>query len=692
MRTTTADRPRHNDCNGPRLRFSAAIIAVLLSQGSVAAELVLPVQRVVLSTAGVGYFQHGGQLNGAAQYSLPVSSEGLNDLLKSLRVDGGAAAVSIDYPGAVPLARQLAEQGVDLNGNPSLTEMLLQLRGESLTVHVLGGEQLKGRVLGVEQRPRASGDSVVEVPYLLLVGEDGIRALALDQILRFEPGSPRIREQLTKALSLLSEHGRDEQKNVLIHFNGDGARSVSLAYVIEAPVWKSSYRLDLGMPAQAGNGKASARLQGWAIVDNATPHDWQQVELALVSGRPLSFIEALYPTRYVNRPEYTPANFADIAPQVYGAEVAAAKPQSSAKMYERSLMPAPPAPAAALAQAVAGEEVRADFAVQPEAQSESLGATFQFVLPRVTLASQRSALLPLFEHSLTAERVSIYERAVLAAHPLHGVRLHNDTDQPLPGGPITVFEGTSYAGDARLDHVPAGGERLLSFAVDLDVSVQPRPDVPSSQVVAGRVERGVLHVQHRLQQQAVYAVRNESDTPRQLIIVHPQAPGWELAQDQGAMFGEVKLAQGQYRVSVALAAGEQREVALTQQRVRAEQVRLLNADETALLAWSKEGRLSGRVRAALQEVADLRRAVTQAERAAAVPQQRMADITAEQERIRANVQVLESGSQLHQRLVARLNEQETELEQLTEQLARARQQLQSAQEALETHLAQLSLE
>ena len=58
-------------------------------------------------------------------------------------------------------------------------------------------------------------------------------------------------------------------------------------------MWKTSYRLILAeKPA----------LQGWAIVENQTDNDWTDVQLSLVSGRPISFIQDLYQPLYIPRP------------------------------------------------------------------------------------------------------------------------------------------------------------------------------------------------------------------------------------------------------------------------------------------------------------------------------------------------------------------------------------------------------
>src|SRR5207237_2720887 len=104
------------------------------------------------------------------------------------------------------------------------------------------------------------------------------------------------------------------QKNaVSLVFTGQGKRPVRVGYVVEAPVWKTSYRLAL--PPAGGEGKP--RLQGWAVVENATDEDWNGVRMALVSGRPISFKMDLYQPLYVPRPTVEPELFASLRPPTF---------------------------------------------------------------------------------------------------------------------------------------------------------------------------------------------------------------------------------------------------------------------------------------------------------------------------------------------------------------------------------------
>src|SRR5204862_6306973 len=85
---------------------------------------------------------------------------------------------------------------------------------------------------------------------------------------------------------------------------------VQVGYVIEAPIWKTSYRLLMA-------DKDKPYLQGWAMVENPTDEDWSGVKMALVSGRPISFKMDLYNPLYINRPTVEPELFASLRPVTY---------------------------------------------------------------------------------------------------------------------------------------------------------------------------------------------------------------------------------------------------------------------------------------------------------------------------------------------------------------------------------------
>ncbi|MEO6573973.1 MAG: DUF4139 domain-containing protein, partial [Polyangiaceae bacterium] len=70
--------------------------------------------------------------------------------------------------------------------------------------------------------------------------------------------------------------------NMKIGLSGPNTHRLKLSYVTDAPSWKPSYRVVLGK-----NGKVD--LQAWAIVDNTSGEDWNNVRLGVGSSSALSF-------------------------------------------------------------------------------------------------------------------------------------------------------------------------------------------------------------------------------------------------------------------------------------------------------------------------------------------------------------------------------------------------------------------
>src|SRR5262249_48605580 len=142
---------------------------------------------------------------------------------------------------------------------------------------------LTGTIIGVEKQKQAVGkDVVVEVEVLNLLSAEGMRSVKLTDVQRIRFLNPAVDRDIRQALEVLARTHDNQKKTVTLSFEGQGKRRVRIGYVIENPLWKTSYRLVLDK-----NGKPS--LQGWAIVDNPTDEDWKDVRLALVSGRPISF-------------------------------------------------------------------------------------------------------------------------------------------------------------------------------------------------------------------------------------------------------------------------------------------------------------------------------------------------------------------------------------------------------------------
>ena len=123
--------------------------------------------------------------------------------------------------------------------------------------------------------------------------------------------NPVLESEFQRALRVLAGAHDTQKKRVSLGFSGQGKRSVRVGYVVEHPIWKTSYRLRIDP-----NGKVF--IQGWAIVENTSDDDWNDVRMVLVSGRPISYKMDLYEPLYIPRPTVEINCSPSLRPVVYG--------------------------------------------------------------------------------------------------------------------------------------------------------------------------------------------------------------------------------------------------------------------------------------------------------------------------------------------------------------------------------------
>ena len=708
----------------------------------------IPIKQVVLYSSGVGYFEHFGTVKGNGSTDLQFKAAQINDILKSLvlqDMDKGKIGV-ITYPSQDPVEKTLRSFQIDITGNPSMAELLNQLRGARIGVSV-GAEKVSGTVLGVEKKPRPVGDAkdgtVVEVAFLNLITNDGaIRSVPLDDVRGLELTDPKLREELTRALAALAAARDTDKKPVHINFTGNGERRIRIGYVVETPVWKSSYRLVLSgdRPGEAGgdaaaNGKeepggkplpagqvdkpaaggaavrgVSGALQGWAIVENQTDNDWNDVQLSLVSGRPISFIQDLYQPLYIPRPVVQPELYASLRPQTYDAgmdrkqvagefagndkdamrreeradranqrpgiqiEKESMARWSGSSLYEATPAAAPPMdPTASVASA---------------ASATKLGELFQYTVGSVSLPRQTSAMIPVVTDAVEVEKLSIFNAAVLPRNPLLGARLRNTTGKHLLQGPVTVLDGGKYAGDARIDDLPPGQERLISYGIDQQVLVQTPIDNQKSAIQTGKLVKGVLNMTRKIIIERQYVAENKGDTERTLIIEHPKmAGGWALVEPAKADETTDTL----YRFKGKVAAGKATKLDVRLERVTLETVRILDLNDTMLLTYARTGEIPQPVRDALAKAAELRGALADTQRKVNELNQQSQQITQEQSRIRDNMKTVAQNTDYYQRLLGKLNDQETQIEALQKQIEKLQTQAEAQRKAMEDYVMSLNV-
>ena len=631
----------------------------------------LPVTAVSLFTTGVGYFQHDGFVEGTEAVALTFAAGDIDDILKSLVIqdfDGGTVEAS--YPSQEPVERILGSFSIDIADNPSLAELLTRARGEMVEVEV--PEQLSGTVSGVEYRSRVTDGATERVPFLVLQTGSGLRQVSLYELRTLRFTDPALQAELDAALAVIADNRQEERKTVTVRFSGEGRRRVRVAYIREVPVWKTSYRMVL-----ADDG--TAQLQGWAIVENTGESDWRDVTLRLAASQPISFVMDLYSPIYRERPRVSPQLSANVAPQEYDRGVApapsVARSSGAAPMFdmaEEALAFEPPNAEPEPIDLGAGVSSAANF--EP-------GAVYRISEP-VSIPRRGAALIPIVQAEIPASRVSIYNRGVLANRPLGGVRFENATGLQLPAGPATIFDGANYAGDAQLPQTVAGEKRLLSYAVDLQSAVLTQTQAEPTTITQITISSGAIRVTRESRSTTGYTVERLSEEAVTLVIEHPRRSGWELLSPRDP----VEELAGAYRFELTVDGGRTETFEVEERSARVQSLSLRSLSEADLQFYITNGEIDASTRRTLERVQTLRAAVAEAQTERRFVEREITTITREQERIRENLAVVESGTTLYQRYIDTLTEQEDRLAQLQRELSAAAAEEREANDALGSYI------
>jgi hypothetical protein len=701
------------------LALLAAFPAAMLLAAEEPKTADLPLKRIVLFSSGVGFFEHSGKVDGNAKVEMKFKVDEINDLLKSMVVqdlDGGRIS-TVNYGSKDPITKTLKTFAIDLTANPTLAQLLQQVRGER--VELEAPTKLSGVILGVETHKKQVGDDTfIDVEILDMVTDEGLRAVPMDTISTLRLTNKQLDAELRKALALLASSHDTDKKTVDLSFIGQGERRVRVGYIQETPIWKTTYRLVLG--------DEKPLLQGWAIVENATDEDWNGVNLSLVSGRPISFVMDLYKPLYVPRPEVQLDLFASLRPQTYGQDLAQQVEELGSRRELSEKYPARyPAQGGRIlgrTAGVAGEDKRAYFAgnavngpalamtpplaekpanadadqpwdfrqgVQSAAQAAELGSLFQYTIDTpVSLPRQQSAMLPIVNADVKGEKVSIYNQSVQAKHPLCGLQFTNTTGLHLMQGPITVFEGGAYAGDAKIEDLPPGTERLISYAVDLDTEVAPQTKGRPEEVLGVRLLKGALIATRKYVRTTEYTVKNSGPQAKKVLIEYPLDASWKLIKPKKS----TEKTRDMYRFAVQAKPGEPATLVVEEERTASQHIGLSNLDDNSIKFYISAKVVSEKVKDALKEIVQRK---TELGRLTANKQQlekRIREIGEDQSRIRQNMPQLDRNSDVYKNYVKKFSDQETEIENLRAQIAQLVDQEAALRKALEEYMLGLDLQ
>jgi len=323
------------------------------------------------------------------------------------------------------------------------------------------------------------------------------------------------------------------------------------------------------------------------------------------------------------------------------------------------------------------------------ATAGEVGELFQYKIETpVTLPRQKSAMLPVVNAKVKGKKVSIYNPSVHAKHPLAGLRLTNATELHLMQGPITVFDGGVYAGDARIEDLPPGAERLVSYALDLDTEVASRPLTENANITTARVYKGTMIITHKSVRSREYTVKNSGNKPKTVLIEQPVDHGWTLTAPEKP----TEVTRNCYRFAVEAAPGKPAKLVVSDERIHNQQIGLSNLNSDNVQIYLKSPAISQEVKKALAEVVQRKEALSAVVTQRKDRQAKIAEIDTEQRRIRENMSRLDRNSELYKRYVKKFSNQEDMIERLREEIHALEQKENELRASLDRYLQGLKIQ
>jgi hypothetical protein len=327
------------------------------------------------------------------------------------------------------------------------------------------------------------------------------------------------------------------------------------------------------------------------------------------------------------------------------------------------------------------------------AEGEDLGDLFEYKLKdRVTIRKNQSAMVPIVQSEIRAEKVSVWSLGHSSAHPLRGVWLTNTSGETLDGGNFSVLEDEIFAGQGLLDPIKPDERRLLSYATDLGMLVREAGSETPERNVRVAVAHGVMIRTSEAQQKYTYTIHNEDASQRTIIIEHPVRLGWNLSMDT---LRPEETTVSTYRFRVIVAPKQAATLEIKESHPIETRVELSNLTDDQLAVMVKDGAVNPEIEQALRKVLGEKDQIASLDSEAEKRGKEIEGIYNDQQRLRENLKALKGSAEekaLTQRYTQQLSDQETRLDKLNGEKEDFEKKSADAQEQLDKMIEDLAIE
>ncbi len=649
----------------------------------------LPIRRVILYSNGVAYIERRGIVTGNAEINLSFKQSQVDDVLKSMVVlDLGQGKIgAVSYNSSMPASARTAEIPFNVSSESKesdeesggMANVLAQLQGAKVIVASTKGTAT-GAILTIEKRkspvPTKDNPAILPTTYSVVIASESgeISSFDLADIRSVKLLEENTRHDINEFSSATASTRRRDAKTISITSQGAGQREMVVSYVIAAPIWKTTYRVVL-------DEEGKPFFQGWAIIDNVSDEDWQNVQMSLVSGSPISFIQNLQKPLYRYRPIIPIPDDLNLDPQVYDAEGGTGSGSgsgfgtgsgsgvgngngpidSTSTINGRSLSNNYMGVETSVSDALVNEQ----GGIQTAATGSELGDLFEYRIGNpVTVSRNRSALIPIVQTKMEGERVSIFDESVRSDRPMGGMMLTNTTPLTFEGGSLTVLDRDAYAGEALMERLKPKEQRLISFALDLGtrVSVETTEDSRPAQLI--KVVNGVFQVHYFKTSTKTYRLTNQTDREKIIYVEHPVNKDWGLSAETPK---PDIVTDRFYRFRIVLKAYEKADLPITERQGLMDSYSLSTVTSDQLRLFVTRKYIDDATKLKLERLINLRKQIAEIDSKLEAMDNEVERIESDQKRLRENIEALAKTPEaktLIARYIAKAGEQETRLEEM----------------------------
>lgn len=657
----------------------------------------LKVREVTLFKHGVSFFTLKGKIKGTSTISLEFKKNEMNDVLKSLLVldmNGGFVS-SIAYDADQDIGKVLENVAVDLASKGSFTSLVENFKGAGTQLDLDGNEVITGRVMGIQDYTDIVNDHEVTRASLVVLDSKGnITQVKFSDIKSIKLADPKLQKDLDFYLDTIIAGKKADAKRIFIHCEGEGAseREIQASYILESPVWKTSYRMLI--PEDPKDDKCF--LSGWCLVENTTEQDWDEIHISMVAGMPVSFVCPIYPPTYITRPVVQPPRAAQIGPAAIEDDLGdelfeepkEMAPKKSMKMKADAAPGAPPAAMRAMAvtaprpaPAPAPMQVAMkQVAQQTQVSTKDMGELFEYRISKpVTIKRKQSALVPIVSKDITGKRVLLYDQSQHEKNPMACLEITNTAGVTLEQGPITIFFQDNLAGEAMLPFLNQEETRLLSYALEQGVIVDKETQTSASSVHRVSFGGGYSYEHYYMNRVTTYKIQNKTERAQSLYIDHPKSSGYEIHDTKLVP----KDTPNHHRFSTSLEPKQNIKLVINERSESYSSYYIWDMNKKTLLdniqRYLGKNWIKPAEQALLTKVADVLEKLNDVKNVLSKREGELSEIFNEQDRLRRNLASTgESPSrseiELREKYVAKLDAQETRLEQIVAEIKKLKQQ------------------